>query len=71
MPLMTDSELIWKFQKLDNNHVQGKFRIAGYFRAQSDKYISKQGIELSHCRTVPLLWETAVTELVVETNVLM
>ena len=32
-----DSELIWKFDKLDERHVQGRFRIAGYLNAQADK----------------------------------
>ena len=37
-PITTDSELIWQFRNLeDGRHVQGKFRIAGYLNAQSDK----------------------------------
>jgi len=36
-PLTTDSELIWKFQKIDNDTIKAKLRIAGYLNAQSDK----------------------------------
>uniref|UniRef100_A0A6V2F0W3 DUF6816 domain-containing protein n=1 Tax=Ditylum brightwellii TaxID=49249 RepID=A0A6V2F0W3_9STRA len=36
-PVTTDSEFIWRFERLDENHVVGKFRIAGYLNAQSDK----------------------------------
>lgn len=35
-PLTTDQELIWVLEKLDDNHIVGKFRIAGYLNAQSD-----------------------------------
>jgi hypothetical protein len=35
-PLTTDSELVWMLEKLDNNRVKGKLRIAGYLNAQSD-----------------------------------
>lgn len=37
-PVTTDTEYIWKFDLLDDCHVQGKLRIAGYLNAQSDKY---------------------------------
>jgi hypothetical protein len=36
-PLTTDSELVCFFEKLNDDHVQGKLRIAGYLNAQSDK----------------------------------
>jgi hypothetical protein len=35
-PLTTDSELVWFFETLSRDHVQGKLRIAGYLNAQSD-----------------------------------
>lgn len=35
-PITTDSEYIWSFERIDDNHVQGKLRIAGYLNAQSD-----------------------------------
>ena len=35
-PITTDTEYIWKFEKLDSDHVQGKLRIAGYLNAQGD-----------------------------------
>jgi hypothetical protein len=35
-PITTDSEYIWQFQQLDDTHVRGKLRIAGYLNAQSD-----------------------------------
>jgi hypothetical protein len=35
-PITTDSEYIWQFQKLDDTHVRGKLRIAGYLNSQSD-----------------------------------
>lgn len=35
-PITTDSEYIWSFERLDDNHIQGKLRIAGYLNAQSD-----------------------------------
>lgn len=35
-PLTTDSELIWFFEKKNNDEVQGKLRIAGYLNPQSD-----------------------------------
>jgi hypothetical protein len=35
-PLTTDSELIWELEKLDDNHVKAKLRIAGYLNPQSD-----------------------------------
>eukprot|EP00980_Cylindrotheca_fusiformis_P011799 scaffold2816_cov121-Cylindrotheca_fusiformis.AAC.15 len=36
-PVTTDTEYIWKFDLLDDTHVRGKLRIAGYLNAQSDK----------------------------------
>jgi hypothetical protein len=42
-PITTDSELIWSFRKLDDNHVQGRFRIAGYLNAQNDKLYFEAG----------------------------
>lgn len=36
-PVFTDSELLWEFTKIDDNHIQGRLRIAGYLNAQSDK----------------------------------
>ena len=49
-PITTDSELIWQFRTdegggddRDVNHVQGKFRIAGYLNAQSDKLYFEAG----------------------------
>ena len=36
-PLTTDSELIWKLERLDDRRVRGRLRIAGYLNAQSDK----------------------------------
>jgi len=36
-PVTTDTELIWKFTKLDDDHVRGRLRIAGYLNPQSDK----------------------------------
>ena len=35
-PITTDTEYIWQFDRLDDNHIQGKLRIAGYLNAQSD-----------------------------------
>ena len=35
-PLTTDSEFIWFLEKLDNNHVRGQLRIAGYLNPNSD-----------------------------------
>ena len=35
-PITTDSEYIWKFDKLDDDHIQGKLRIARYLNANSD-----------------------------------
>mmetsp|Transcript_20054 Transcript_20054/g.49907 ORF Transcript_20054/g.49907 Transcript_20054/m.49907 type:complete len:329 (-) Transcript_20054:1487-2473(-) len=35
-PITTDSEYIWSFERLDENHVRGSLRIAGYLNAQSD-----------------------------------
>jgi hypothetical protein len=35
-PITTDSEYIWTFDRLDEDHVQGKLRIAGYLNPQSD-----------------------------------
>lgn len=35
-PITTDSEYIWSFERLDDNHIRGKLRIAGYLNAQSD-----------------------------------
>mmetsp|Transcript_8549 Transcript_8549/g.17836 ORF Transcript_8549/g.17836 Transcript_8549/m.17836 type:complete len:340 (+) Transcript_8549:45-1064(+) len=35
-PITTDSEYIWSFELLDENHVRGSLRIAGYLNAQSD-----------------------------------
>ena len=49
-PITTDSELIWQFRTdqgsggdSDVNHVQGKFRTAGYLNAQSDKLYFEAG----------------------------
>ena len=35
-PITTDSEYIWSFERLDDNHVRGRLRIAGFLNAQSD-----------------------------------
>jgi hypothetical protein len=35
-PIFTDSELIWKFDRVNSEHVLGRLRIAGYLNAQSD-----------------------------------
>lgn len=35
-PITTDSEYIWSFEQMDDNHVRGKLRIASYLNAQSD-----------------------------------
>lgn len=35
-PLTTDSEFIWMLEKLDNNHIHGVLRIAGYLNPNSD-----------------------------------
>lgn len=35
-PITTDSEYIWSFEQLDDNHIRGRLRIAGYLNAQSD-----------------------------------
>ena len=35
-PITTDVEYIWKFDKVDDNTVQAKLRIAEYLNAQSD-----------------------------------
>ena len=42
-PITTDSELIWSFKKLDNNHVQAKFRMAEYLNAQQDRLYFEAG----------------------------
>ena len=36
-PVTTDSELIWLFNKVDDEHINAKLRIASYLNAQSDK----------------------------------
>ncbi|EEC47620.1 predicted protein [Phaeodactylum tricornutum CCAP 1055/1] len=36
-PVFTDSELVWKFERLGEGRVRGKLRIVGYLNAQSDK----------------------------------
>lgn len=36
-PVTTDTELIWLFERIDDNHVNAKLRIASYLNAQSDK----------------------------------
>jgi hypothetical protein len=36
-PVTTDTEYIWKFEVIDENHVEGTLRIAGYLNAQNDK----------------------------------
>jgi hypothetical protein len=59
-PIITDCEYIWKFEVEDENHVQGKLRIAGYLNAQSDKLyfdarnraVSLQDYTLDMTRTV-------------------
>lgn len=35
-PITTDSEYIWKFDKLGDDHIQGKLRIAEYLNPNSD-----------------------------------
>jgi len=35
-PITTDSEYIWSFERLDENHIRGRLRIASYLNAQSD-----------------------------------
>lgn len=35
-PITTDSEYIWSFERLDDNHIRGKLRIANYLNPQSD-----------------------------------
>ena len=35
-PVTTDTELIWKFEKIDETNVKGQLRIASYLNAQSD-----------------------------------
>ena len=35
-PITTDSEYIWEFRQLTEDHVEAKLRIAGYLNAQSD-----------------------------------
>lgn len=35
-PITTDSEYIWSFEQVNDGHVRGKLRIAGYLNAQSD-----------------------------------
>jgi len=42
-PITTDSELIWKFHKIDDTHLVAKFRIAGYLNAQQDKLYFEAG----------------------------
>jgi hypothetical protein len=37
-PITTDTEYIWKFDLVDENHVQGELRIAGYLNAQNDRF---------------------------------
>jgi len=37
-PITTDSESIWSFDRLDNDHIQGKLRIAGYLTPQNDAF---------------------------------
>jgi len=36
-PVTTDTELIWSFKKIDNEHINARLRIASYLNAQSDK----------------------------------
>ena len=36
-PITTDTEYIWSFKQIDNNHVESRLRIAGYLNAKSDK----------------------------------
>jgi len=35
-PVTTDSENIWLFEKIDNNNIRARLRIASYLNAQSD-----------------------------------
>ena len=35
-PVTTDSESIWVFEKIDDNTIRAKLRIASYLNAQSD-----------------------------------
>jgi hypothetical protein len=35
-PITTDSEYVWSFERLDDNHIRGKLRIANYLNPQSD-----------------------------------
>mmetsp|Transcript_26979 Transcript_26979/g.59310 ORF Transcript_26979/g.59310 Transcript_26979/m.59310 type:complete len:319 (+) Transcript_26979:315-1271(+) len=35
-PITTDSEYIWSFEQIDDTHIRGKLRIAGYLNAQAD-----------------------------------
>jgi hypothetical protein len=36
-PIFTDNEVIYKLERVDNEHVRGRIRIVGYLNAQSDK----------------------------------
>lgn len=36
-PITTDTEYIWKFDRVDDGTVQGRLRIASYLNAQTDK----------------------------------
>ncbi|CAJ1938318.1 unnamed protein product [Cylindrotheca closterium] len=36
-PVTTDTEYIWKFEVIDDSHVEGTLRIAAYLNAQNDK----------------------------------
>lgn len=37
-PVTTDTEFIWKLEKIDDQNVVGKLRIASYLNAQTDKF---------------------------------
>mmetsp|Transcript_40844 Transcript_40844/g.44305 ORF Transcript_40844/g.44305 Transcript_40844/m.44305 type:complete len:311 (+) Transcript_40844:222-1154(+) len=37
-PIITDSECIWSFDRIDDDHIRGKLRIAGYLTPQNDAF---------------------------------
>ena len=36
-PIWTDTQVLWDYERVDDRHVRGKLRIAGYLNAQTDQ----------------------------------
>jgi hypothetical protein len=46
-PITTDEELLWSFKLLDGDHVQGRFRIAGYLNPTDKLYFDARNRAVS------------------------